>query len=221
MAEPTRLSPEQERALARLSRRRELGDFYLAGGSAIALALGHRRSLDLDFFSLRSDVDLEPVARAAAESFERCEVVSRSDAALQLVCDGARLDFVRYPYALLDPPAASGHGPVVAGLRDLGVMKLAAIARRGLHRDFWDLFEILHAGAYDLAALGAAYRQKFGLRENDLYHVLKALTYFADAERDPALPAGLTLEKWAEIKRYFERAAPRLLAAEVRGKPPP
>ena len=212
MAEPTCLSPEQERALDRLSRRPELGDYYLAGGSAIALVLGHRRSLDLDFFSLRPDVDLDLVARAAAESFARCEVVSRSDAAVQLVCDGARLDFVRYPYALLDPPAACGAAPAVAGLRDLAVMKLAAIARRGVRREFWDLCEILRAGSHDLAALADAYLEKFGLRENDLYHVLKALTYFADAERDSAMPAGLTAERWAEIRRYFEREAPRLLS---------
>jgi hypothetical protein len=211
MAEPARLAEEQRRALDRLSTRDELAAFYLAGGSAIALHLGHRVSLDLDFFSLQPEVDLEPVAAAAGRVFDRCEVVARTDVTVQLLCDEARIDFVRYPYPLLDAPTVAAPGIMVAGLRDLGTMKLAAIARRGLRRDFWDLHAILDANRDDLASLGAAYVHRFGARESDLYHVLKSLTYFVDAESDPALPAGLTERRWSEIKAFFLRTAPELV----------
>lgn len=211
MAETSFLAEEQRRALDRLSRRAELRGFYLAGGCAIAIHLGHRRSLDLDFFSAEPGADLAAVERAAAEVFSRCEVVARSDVTVQLLCDGARLDFVRYPYPPLEPPVSSEHGVGVAGLLDLGVMKLAAIARRGLRRDFWDLHEIVERGHQPLRQLGVAYRSRFGVREADLYHVLKALTYFDDAERDPALPAGLTAAGWDGIKAFFRREAPKLV----------
>lgn len=52
----------------------------------------------------------------------------------------------------------------------------------------------------------------FGVRENDLYHVLKALTYFDDAERDPALPQGMTPALWQNIKTFFRSHAPELVA---------
>lgn len=210
MAKPTGLAEEQRRALDRLSGRNEIAGYYLAGGSAIALHLGHRLSRDLDFFSLRSDADLTLVERGASQVFDHCEVISRSDAAVQLLCDGALIDFVRYPYPLLDPPIPQA-GVALAGLRDLAVMKLAAIARRGIRRDFWDLYAILRAGPHALAELGAAYRRRFGVRETDLYHVLKALTYFDDAERDPAMPAGMTEARWQEIKAYFRAEAPALV----------
>lgn len=82
--------------------------------------------------------------------------------------------------------------------------------RRGLRRDFWDLHAILHAGI-TLGAAADAYVRRFGVSAADLYHVMRALTYFADAERDPP-PDGLSAERWREIKAYFERATPRLLA---------
>jgi len=117
------------------------------------------------------------------------EVRAETDAALRLLCDGLPIDFVRYPYPLLEPPTAA-FGVQLAGLRDLAVMKLSAIARRGLRRDFGDLFEVLRAGL-SFRECGEAYVARFGLGEADLYHVLRALTYFEDAEKDPVFPIGL------------------------------
>lgn len=211
MAEKAGLADEQRRALDRLNRSAALADFYLAGGTAVALHCGHRRSFDLDFFSLNPDADLDAAERSIALAFPQCEVISRSEAALQMICDGARIDLVRYPYPPLEAPLRSESGVLLARLRDLGVMKLAAIARRGIRRDFWDLFVILESGL-TLAELARDYVRKFGVRESDLYHVLKALTYFDDAERDPALPAGMTAAQWTTIKGFFRREAPRLVA---------
>ena len=89
-------------------------------------------------------------------------------------------------------------------------VKLAAISRRGLRRDFWDLFEALGTGL-TLRECGDAYLQRFGVREADLYHVLRALTYFDDAEKDPIFPRGLDTVKWDAIKAFFRREAPKLV----------
>jgi hypothetical protein len=104
MGKPTRLAEEHVRALDRLSKRPELAQFYLAEGTAIAAHLEHQQSLDLDFFSARPDVDLELPKRAARSVFGEVRVLRETDASVHLVCDGTPIDFVRYPYPLLEPP---------------------------------------------------------------------------------------------------------------------
>jgi hypothetical protein len=215
MAEPTELAEEQRRALDRLSQ-------------AVAIHCKHRRSLDLDFFSLRPDADLGIAERSLSEAFARCEVISRSDAAVQLLCDGVRIDLVRYPYAPLESPPLNECGLAIAGLRDLGVMKLAAISRRGLRRDFWDLFVILQTTELGLGKLAEDYVRRFGVRESDLYDVLKALTYFEDPVeprlREWQLPGGTVPESAVHDAATPHRArngdpshGSRLSAAQVCG----
>jgi len=209
MADPDGLSDAQRRALDQLSAQPRMAGFYLAGGAALGVHLGHRRSVDLDFFSKAADADLEGMKAVLAPCFERVEVVAQSDVSLRLLCDGLPIDFVRYPYPPLEPLAQT-HGVGLAGLRDLAAMKLAAISRRGLRRDFWDLHAIVGAGL-SLRECADAYVRRFGVREADLYHVLRALTYFDDAEKDPVLPRGLDDAGWARIKGFFLAEAPRLL----------
>ena len=207
------LAPEQQRALDRLSWWAREGGFYLAGGSALALRLGHRRSLDLDFFSRSKAADLSRVRDAVTSAFGQVRILGETDAALRVECDGARLDFVVYPYAPLEEPTPDAAGVPLAGLRDLATMKLAAIARRGIRRDFWDLYAILQAGL-NLRAIGRDYVRRYGVAASDLYHVARALTYFADAEQDPAFPAGMTLDLWDSVQRFFEEHGPALLPLE-------
>jgi hypothetical protein len=96
-------------------------------------------------------------------------------------------------------------------MRDLAVMKLAAIAKRGIRRDYWDLYEMLTQTKLTLRAVCDDYVRKFGVSESDLYHVLRALTWFEDAEADPTLPRGLNSAKWRHIRRWFEQHAAREL----------
>ena len=210
MGDASGLSDEQRSALGRLSEIPMMAGFYLAGGTALGIHLGHRRSIDLDFFSRTPSADLDAAKASIAHSFDRVEVIAQTDGSLHLLCDGLPIDFVRYPYPPLDPPdEALGVG--LAQLRDLAVMKLAAISRRGLRRDFWDLREIVETGL-TLRECGAAYRQRYGVQEADLYHVLRALTYFDDAEKDPTYPRGLDAVAWGSIKTFFRREAPKLIA---------
>src|SRR5688572_15160110 len=194
MGKPTGLSKEQRRALDRLRAVPGIERFYLAGGSAIATHLGHRRSLDLDLFSVSPDVDLAGVADAVRSVAPKLRALSLTDASLRMVIDGVPVDIVRYPYALLEPPEPGPAAFPTAGLRDLAAMKLAAIARRGLRRDFWDLHAIIEAGI-SLQEAASAYVARFGVKDADLYHVLRSLTYFDDAEKDPVYPEGLSPQR--------------------------
>lgn len=210
MALPTGLAQEQLRALDLLSNVPGIGGFYLVGGGAIAFHLGHRTSVDVDLFSDDPRVDLEAVHSAIVRIVPDVEVVARSDAALKLRLAGTEVDLVRYPYATLTAPGVGPAGYRVAGIRDLAAMKLAAVVNRGLRRDFWDLFVIARSGV-GLGEMARAYAIKFGRAESDLYHVMRALTFFEDAEAESLLPAGLSEQSWDDIKAYFLENAPALL----------
>lgn len=213
MADTSRLPEAQRRALDRLKSVPRMADFYLAGGTAVAVHLGHRLSVDLDFFSVRPDVDLDAVRDSVRHAFAEASTVAQTDAAVQLLCDGAPIDLVRYPYPPLRAIERTADGIAVASLLDLAAMKLGALSRRGLRRDFWDLAEIVRRGGVTLEEACRAYRERYGVAEADLYHVLRSLTWFKDAERDPAYPAGLFEAGWRDIQAFFLREAPKLLTA--------
>jgi hypothetical protein len=186
-----------------------LRTFYLAGGSAIAVHLGHRRSDDLDMFSRSADVDIASV-----------EVALRHVPGIRMISVRAQIgdvpvDIVRYPYPLLEETIDGPLGVAVAGLLDLAVMKLATVASRGLKRDFWDLEVIATQGGITLARACEAYVDRFGKQRADLYHVIRALTYFDDADGEPS-PRGLSARRWQAIRDFFEREAPTLLEGAVR-----
>ena len=205
------ISAAQRRTLARLSELAALRAFYLAGGTAIAAHLGHRRSLDLDIFSRFPKADLDRARDAILETAGDAAVISSTGAAVRLLVDGAPVDLVCYPYApLVSPTAGPGDFPL-ASLLDLATMKLSAIARRGLRRDFWDLHAIVIDGGIPLESAARAYVKRFGVKESDLYAVLRSLTYYVDAEADVLWPAGLSPRRWAKIRAYFEKNAPALL----------
>jgi len=191
-----------------------MADFYLAGGTAVAVHLGHRISVDLDFFSVRPDVDLDAVRDSVRRAFAEASTVAQTDAAVQLLCDGAPIDLVRYPYPPLRAIEQTAYGIAVASLLDLAAMMLGALSRRGLRRDFWDLAEIVRRGGVSLEEACRAYRERYGVAEADLYHVLRALAWFEDAERDPVYPAGLADADWRDIRAFFPREAPKLLAMD-------
>lgn len=209
MGEPVGLADSQRRTLGRLTGRPGLLGFYLAGGGAVAL---HRVSRDLDLFSEEPDADLDAALTALADALPELRVLSIGAATARARTPEGPIHVVRYPFRPLSPPAPheQSEGFPVAGLRDLAAMKLAAIARRGVRRDLWDLVAIADAGM-GLEGCLAAYRERYGRREADLYHVLRALTYFDDAEREPALPRGMTEPDWSALKARLRRDVPRLL----------
>lgn len=209
MAKATGLAPEQLRALDRLKSAPGIERFYLAGASAITWHLGHRRSVDLDLFSKSSRVSLERL-EGALGSTPGVRIIDSTDVTVAVKVGQVPVDFVKYPYPPLDPLTPGPSDFPVASLRDLAAMKLVAIARRGIRRDFWDLYEIARAGI-SLPLAAQAYLERFGKAKSDLYAVQRALTWFADAESDPVHVRGMTPALWRRIRAFFEKEAPRLL----------
>ena len=176
--------------------------FYLAGGTAVALHLGHRRSYDLDFFSPVSFKKDDP--RRLLARLGQLTVEQEGEDTFLGVLDGVRISFFIYPYHLLASPMTFGRIQVAA-LEDLAVMKLDAIAGRGKRRDFVDLYFICR----DFMPLGetlARVERKYEGVKYNFVHLLKSLMYFEDAEADP-MPEMLKPVAWPDVRRFFEQEA--------------
>lgn len=189
--------PEKQRAvLARVGPAAAERGFYLAGGTAVALRLGHRISVDFDWFTAGPSLDPLALAADLRRPLPELAVEETGPGALHCRLDDVRLTFLRYAYPLL-APLEELHGVPVAALADLVCMKLAAAAQRGEKKDFFDIAAICGA-EIPLADALALYRRKFDLPSSG--HVLMSLVYFDDAEADPdpRCVCGLT---WPEVKR--------------------
>jgi Nucleotidyl transferase AbiEii toxin, Type IV TA system len=200
------LTEPQQALLELLSRVAEVRTFYLAGGTALALYLGHRRSRDFDFFRA-SDFAPQDLLRAMHETGD-LEVLQATAGTLTVSLRGVPTSFFHYDYPLLRPLRESAWGLWLADPDDIAAMKIAAVAGRGSRKDFVDLYFF----AREIAPLEHALRQfrdKYHSMRMDPYHLLRSLTFFEDAEAE-AMPDLLAGVSWDEIKTFFRVQASRL-----------
>ncbi len=213
------LASDTWRALEALARLPLPGDFYLAGGTALALQIGHRISHDLDFFS--SNNPLSAVERSVlARDLRRIQpsvVRQESDEQLYATIMGVEVSFVYQQHPLLFPTIDIG-GLVAAQPADIGLMKLSAIKDRGTRRDFVDLYCLRHIAP--LKTLFQWLPQKYHDRPDFTVHLAYALRYFDDAEADASELHMLRDVKWSEVKKYCTAGA-RLLSKLNAGLEPP
>ena len=174
--------------------------FYLAGGTALALQLGHRRSVDLDFFSESDEVhDHTRQELIHIFSARQAEIIENVDGNLLLLVDGLHVGFFSYGYLLLEP-AKTVEDIYLASLLDIGLMKLDAVIGRGSRKDFYDLYVInRHISLQDL--LHAGERKYPQVRDFQLM-ALEALLQFDNADRDlqPEMLADLP---WENVRLFF------------------
>lgn len=115
-------------------------EFYLVGGTAIALQLGHRRSIDFDMFTLKP-FGSKRVLNVLTKAGKKAHVTRRVSEQLNLVIDGVTLTFFEYPYAV--EAAVSDDVFRMPDLLSLAAMKAFALGRRSKWKDYVDLFFLL------------------------------------------------------------------------------
>ncbi len=188
-----------KRVLATLVRSNLIKDFYLAGGTALALQYGHRKSIDLDWFKQQSfntvklKRDLATLGKIVVDSEEKDT--------FNLNLAGVKLSFLGYPYKLLFP-LLNWQGIKIADHRDIACMKLDAVSSRGSKKDFIDLHFFLQD--YSLADLLKLFAKKYKGIEYNKLHILRSLVYFIDADKEP-MPLMLRKVDWQEVKKYFQK----------------
>ena len=180
----------------------ELEGWTLAGGTGLALLLGHRVSEDFDFF--RTDEFSPDRLHQCLSEVGSVELLQEDDRTLTSIVSGVKVSFFSVPDGFLFPTTAYLFFGL-ADLRDIALMKLAAISGRGSRKDFIDLYTILR-GDLSLEQCFEWLPDKYGEGRVNTYHVLKSLTYFDDAEREP-MPLILEPFDWEECKAFFVREA--------------
>ena len=191
------LSEKAQNLIAKIAG--QIRNFYLAGGTGLALQLGHRVSEDLDLFS-EEIFDTKEIEAIIAPN----KVISVRPQTLHCVKEGVRLSFLFYDVPLCYP-VHSWRGLNVASWQDIVAEKMKTVSQRGSKKDFWDVYSVI-VSCSSIEEVGSLFLERFKGTGINFYHLLKSLVYFEDAENDPD-PVLLTNGKspdWESIKQFFE-----------------
>jgi hypothetical protein len=194
------LSSSQKKALKVLGPFVNPRSFYLGGGTAVALHLGHRLSVDLDWFTPVEISDPAGLAADLKKGISNVVIDRVEKRTVHCRVAGVSVTFMDYRYPMLSPSMAlEKSGCSIASLDDLACMKLSAMAQRGSKKDFVDLYAIClkHRTLPELLGL---YKRKYSIK--DMSHVLIGLSYMGDAEREK-IPEMKWKAGWGEIKKAF------------------
>lgn len=187
-------------------------EWYLAGGTALALQVGHRQSVDLDFFTQSAEFDETALERKFVQTKE-WQTTLRQQGTIYGELKGARISFIAYPF--FQPSVKHVHCGSIRLLipADIAAMKIIAISQRGRKRDFVDLYWYCQNREPLKNVIERALAQY--PQEHNIPHIFKSLVYFADAEGDPMPPLHFDIT-WARIRKFFEKEVPRLTKEMLR-----
>ncbi|WP_087938815.1 nucleotidyl transferase AbiEii/AbiGii toxin family protein [Algoriphagus faecimaris] len=174
-----------------------LNKFSLVGGTALSLKLGHRKSIDLDFFST-SDFENIKVIDCLKQEFSSGFILEDRPERFGIFCyiNDVKVDIVRHPHPLIGPLET------IEGIRffsdqDIMAMKIQAILGRGKKKDFWDIAELLQH--YSVIDFIKNHKEKYST-QNLLISIPQVMIYFQDAEEDED-PVSLRGQTWEGVKK--------------------
>ena len=179
--------------LKKISSIDQLNSFALGGGSNIALRLGHRISVDLDFFT-NNEFDTVQLFHFITKQFSSAELLFEKNQTMLFSVDGIKVDFVLYPFPWLHSFDRID-GIKLISLPDIIPMKLQAVSTRNAKKDYWDIAALLRQ--FSLQEMLKIFKEKFP--QIDTGFIIHSLTDFekADNELDPDTLTHIT---WQEIK---------------------
>lgn len=186
--------------LRSLQSKQYLSGFYLAGGTALALFNGHRKSVDIDLFS-DSSFDTAQMLENLSQDFDFTLLFSAPNTLKGAIGD-IKVDIIAHRYHLVNAPVKE-EDIFVLSEQDIVAMKLNAISTSGQRiKDFIDIYFLLEK--YDLKIMLVWYVEKYN-QKNDLL-ILKSLIYFDDVEESewPVMIKEPNL-KWKDVKRRLEK----------------
>lgn len=180
-------------------------NWYLAGGTALALQVGHRQSVDLDFFTIDRDFNNDQLLQNFFDNKDwKTDINSKGTVYGELM--NAKVSFIAYPFFLPSEERVLFGFIRILIPNDIAVMKVVAISQRGRKRDFIDLYWLMNNGQ-DLESVIRRLGKQYPSVAHDYHHILKSLVYFNDAEGDP-MPELRFRVKWEDVKKYFESKVP-------------
>lgn len=200
------ISSQTLELLIRLQQKTYLKGFYLVGGTALALQLGHRTSIDIDLFSDFS-FDTAYVLENLSADFGFTMFFSATNT-LKGSINGVKIDILAHRYSQVSPPVILDKIAMLSS-EDIIAMKLNAISVSGQRvKDFIDIYYLLKS--YSVSDMIGFYKKKYALFNE--VNVLKSLVWFEDIDlsdwpvllQDPEL-------KWAEIMKKIRMETQKYL----------
>src|SRR3989344_3263545 len=160
-------------------------EFYLAGGTGLALQIGHRISVDFDLFS-QQEIEAGLLTRGE-QVFGHADVTVSVNhtGELTVFVRGVKLTFLSYPF----PPVlklASLDGLPTLSVKEIGATKAYTIGRRGAFKDYIDLYFILKEAYASLEEIIVLAQKKYGSEFNDRLF-LEQLAYLDDLDEEPVV----------------------------------
>lgn len=204
---PETLPPATKSVLDAIKAIPDIHKFYLSGGTALSLQLGHRESEDLDFFikdSFQPEILQQKLSQVA-----KLEDVIIEEGTLNVFANGVKLQFLHYPYSLLEK-LIPWNNIFLSSVLDIACTKLITISMRGSKKDYVDLYVILEK--ISLPHLFKKVEEKYAGIEYNYPHILKSLVYFDDADGQP-MPKMHTQLDWEEVKKHITQAVKQVTFA--------
>ena len=177
-----------------------LQGFHLVGGTALALHLGHRKSVDIDLFSNFS-FDASGLLEKIHQDFSYQLFYTASNT-LKGCIENINVDILAHRYQLIAAPYMV-QGVMLLSVPDIIAMKLNAISTSGQRsKDFIDIYYLLNE--YKLRKMLEFYQEKYS--QENVSFLLKSLIYFDDVDLAdwPVLIKNPKL-KWVDVKKRIEK----------------
>lgn len=191
------LDRKRKKLLLQLAFLKKYG-FYLAGGTALALQIGHRVSLDFDFYTGR-EFDNKKLFLELEKKFKNVILIQKSEQTLIVKINDIAVSFFHYPYPLIFP-SIKVEGAELASKEDISAMKIIAISDRGTKRDFIDIYFLVKEFSFE--RIFGFVKKKYP--NFNIYVGLQGLSYFVDAEKQQQRKLYLFHSvSWSKIKKFL------------------
>jgi predicted nucleotidyltransferase component of viral defense system len=199
------ITKKQIYCLETLGKASLLKNFYLAGGTALAILLNYRKSVDLNFFTPVNFKNDRLIKQLFSALKPKPSVISISEGTLYIMYNGVQISFIHYPYKLIDKRIHSAYNIDFAGLKDIAAMKLSAVTGRTAKKDFIDIYFLLKE-TFSFEQIIFFYLKKYGTEVYNEVILTKSLMAFDIYDEKKSL---LMLKPfyWTEAKNYVLKEA--------------
>jgi hypothetical protein len=161
-------------------------DYFLVGGTALALQIGHRKSDDIDLFT-QKELEIPEIASYLKKHHSgKYQLLNSQKMIYQVMIDEIKVDFVHHPFELVEP-AFHENQITYLGKKDIAAMKLHAIETSGNRaKDYVDIFFLLKE--IPLEKMFECYRKKYST--DNIFNAKRSLIFFDDVPE----------ESWKEVR---------------------
>lgn len=175
-----------------------LQNFALAGGTSLALQLGHRKSIDIDLFSF-DEANMSEISLFLENDFDDIDIRRTTHAFIFCHINGIKSDFIKHNKSAQLKPPITIDGIRMYAVEDIAAMKLNAICGRGTKKDFYDIYLLLQQ--FTLKELLEFFDAKF--KSDNSWMAIKSLQYFEDAEQNEAPELLIKFPEWNKMKKFI------------------